>query len=146
MNVTSYGDSGLSAGTTYYYRVRAYNTVGNSDYSSTTQATTAFAPTVVTNAATNVGTSTTLNGSANPNGVASIGWFRYSTTTPSSCDNSFGIRAPLSGSTNLGSGTSSVPFSRVLGLTAGTTYFYCAIASSTIGTSFGDIVSFTTNP
>jgi predicted phage tail protein len=38
--VTSYSDSGLSTSTTYYYRVRAYNTVGNSDYSNEASATT----------------------------------------------------------------------------------------------------------
>ncbi len=32
-NVTSYNDTGLEANTTYYYRVRAYNTVGDSAYS-----------------------------------------------------------------------------------------------------------------
>jgi fibronectin type 3 domain-containing protein len=37
---TGYGDSGLAAGTPYYYRVQAYNTSGNSAYSNTTTATT----------------------------------------------------------------------------------------------------------
>ena len=39
-NVTSMVDSNLNALTTYYYRVRAYNTIGNSGYSLTGSATT----------------------------------------------------------------------------------------------------------
>jgi transcriptional regulator CtsR len=39
-NVTSYSNSGLSTSITYYYRVRAYNAVGNSDYSNEASATT----------------------------------------------------------------------------------------------------------
>ena len=39
-NTTTYSDTGLSASTTYYYRVRAYNASGNSTYSSETSATT----------------------------------------------------------------------------------------------------------
>lgn len=39
-NTTSYSDGGLSASTTYHYRVRAYNTNGNSAYSNTDNATT----------------------------------------------------------------------------------------------------------
>lgn len=52
-------------------------------------------PTVTTDAATNVATSTaTLNGSANPNGATTTGWFRYSTTNPGSCNDTFGTRTP----------------------------------------------------
>ncbi|MGD0649829.1 MAG: fibronectin type III domain-containing protein [Verrucomicrobiia bacterium] len=39
-NVTIYSDTGLSATTTYWYRVRAYNSGGNSDYSNQASATT----------------------------------------------------------------------------------------------------------
>jgi hypothetical protein len=38
--VRSYASTGLSAATTYYYRVRAYNTAGNSGYTNTASATT----------------------------------------------------------------------------------------------------------
>ena len=44
-NVTSHSDTGLTAETTYCYRVRAYNLVGNSDYSNTACATTQASPT-----------------------------------------------------------------------------------------------------
>jgi transcriptional regulator CtsR len=39
-NATAYSDTGVSAGTTYYYRVRAYNANGNSAYSNEASATT----------------------------------------------------------------------------------------------------------
>lgn len=39
-NVTSYDNTGLNASTTYYYRVRAYNSSGNSGYSNEANATT----------------------------------------------------------------------------------------------------------
>jgi hypothetical protein len=47
-DVTSYSNSGLSTGVTYYYRVRAYNSAGNSDYSDEASATTLAPPTAPT--------------------------------------------------------------------------------------------------
>ena len=38
VNVTSYTNSSLTSGRTYYYRVRAYSSTGNSGYSNTAQA------------------------------------------------------------------------------------------------------------
>ncbi|MBK7393702.1 MAG: hypothetical protein IPI64_10450 [Chloracidobacterium sp.] len=104
-------------------------------------------PTVTTTAATSVAsTSALLNGSANPNGDATTGWFRYATTDPGTCNNTFGTRVPLTGGTDLGSGNSDVPYGVAgTGLVAGTTYYYCAIASNAGGTSFGTVLSFTTS-
>ncbi|MGD1017869.1 MAG: fibronectin type III domain-containing protein [Verrucomicrobiia bacterium] len=39
-NTTSYRNTGLALGTTYFYRVRAYNSTGNSDFSNVASATT----------------------------------------------------------------------------------------------------------
>lgn len=43
-NIQTYNDTGLDPSTTYTYRLRAYNGVGNSGYSNTAQATTAPLP------------------------------------------------------------------------------------------------------
>jgi carboxypeptidase T len=43
-NVTAYTNSGLAAATSYTYRVRAYNSAGDSDYTATSTAVTAAAP------------------------------------------------------------------------------------------------------
>jgi hypothetical protein len=53
-NVASYSDTGRAAGTTYYYRVLAYNASGNSANSNTAGATTFAAPTTKPNAPTNL--------------------------------------------------------------------------------------------
>jgi subtilisin family serine protease len=45
-NTTGYSDSGLQTGTTYSYRVRAFNTAGNSAYSNVAEGTTTAAPSV----------------------------------------------------------------------------------------------------
>ena len=107
------------------------------------------AVTVTTSAATSVTSSgATLNGSANPNGDPSFGYFRYGTTNPGTCSDSFGTRAPASSAsdTSLGSGTSAVGYSRAIsGLAPGMTYYFCALARNAYGTSFGAVLSFTTH-
>jgi hypothetical protein len=66
-NVTSFTSSGLSAGTTYYYRVYAYNGTGNSGYSNTAAGQTAGAP--AGNTAPTVSMSNPLNNSSYPEGA-----------------------------------------------------------------------------
>ncbi|MBN1673693.1 MAG: lamin tail domain-containing protein [Kiritimatiellae bacterium] len=43
-NQTAYSDTGLPAGTTFYYRIKAYNADGNSPYSATAESTTQQGP------------------------------------------------------------------------------------------------------
>ncbi|MBL8923833.1 MAG: hypothetical protein JNJ54_33565 [Myxococcaceae bacterium] len=139
--------TGLSPGTTYFVCALASNSVGTGVGLPVTFATPA-APTVTTLAATSVSaTAATLNATGIPNGSSATGWFRYSTTNPGACSDTFGTRAPLSGGNALGSGSSTTPFSVTpAALLPGTTYFFCAIASNAVGTSFGAVLSFTTPP
>jgi phosphodiesterase/alkaline phosphatase D-like protein len=137
--------SGLTPGTTYYYAAIGQNTSGTSFGSLMTFVTPAV-PDATTNAATSVGGATaTLNGTGNPHGASTTGWFRYSTTNPGTANDVFGTRVPSSGGTALGSGNSAQAYTQSLtGLLPGTTYYYCAIVSSSEGTSVGSITSFTT--
>ncbi|MEZ4444451.1 MAG: MYXO-CTERM sorting domain-containing protein [Polyangiaceae bacterium] len=137
--------TGLSNSTTYFYCAIAQNGVGTS-FGPVLSFTTTAAPSVTSLAATAVAsTSATLQGSANPNLAATTGWFRFSTTDPGACDDSFGTRAPLTGGTSLGAGSSPIAYNQALsGLTPATTYFFCAIAQNGLGTSFGSVLTFTT--
>ncbi len=51
-NITTYGNTGLSASTIYYYRVRAFNTAGFSSFTNTASASTGPTPTALTPTAT----------------------------------------------------------------------------------------------
>ena len=104
------------------------------------------APNVTTAMGTGVATTTAmLNGSANPNGSMTTGWFRYAAVNPGTCDDTFGTRAPASGGTNLGASNAAMPFAQALsGLLPGVTYYFCAIAQNPVGAVFGLVLSFTT--
>ncbi len=137
--------AGLSPGTTYYVCAIAENAVGKV-WGSVVSFTTQRPPTVLTLAATPItATTATLNGTGNPSGNSATAWFRFSTTAPTSCDDSFGTRAPASGASSLGGGNSSVPYSQpISGLVPATTYHFCAILTNAVGTVFGEVLSFTT--
>ena len=141
----SQGLTGLSLGTTYYFCALASNANGTS-VGTVLSFTTTNVPTVLTSAATAIGgTGATLNGSGNPNGDAATGYFRYATTSPGTCNDTFGTRSPATGGTNLGSGTAALAFSAaVTGLSPTTTYYFCALATNSVGTSLGLVQTFTT--
>ncbi|HXT99862.1 MAG TPA: hypothetical protein VN903_02650, partial [Polyangia bacterium] len=105
----------------------------------------AAAPTAATTAATNVlSTSALLNGSGNPNGEMTTGWYRVNTTNPGTCNDTFGTRVPATGGTSLGT-TGSMSYAiSATGLMPGTTYYFCAITGNPSGNGFGSVLSFTT--
>ena len=59
-------------------------------------------------------TTAVLSAEANPFGASATGWFRYSTTNPGTCNDTFGTRIPTTGGTALGSGASYVPMSQTV--------------------------------
>jgi hypothetical protein len=133
----TFNASGLSASTQYWYCAIANNSA-NTSLGNVVTFTTASAggpPTsVTTNAATSIGAATaTFNGSANPNGLATTAWFRYATSSPGACDDSFGTATSPTSSLGSGSTSQSYTFS-LSGLSPSTTYYYCAIASNSAGT------------
>lgn len=132
----------LSPSTTYHYRIVATNANGSasgSDATFTTSPAAALPPTVTTAAATGVSASgATLNGSVNPNGLATTVYYQYGPTS------SYGsATAPQ----NAGSGTGAAPEPVTLtGLSAATSYHFRIVASSSAGTSLGVDQSFVTSP
>ena len=130
--------SGLSASTTYHFRIVATNSSGTrygSDRTFTTLSATG-APVVTTNAATNVtSSSATLNGSLDPHGLATSVHFQYGTTT------SYGHTTPMQSQTgntyrNIAASISS--------LTTHTTYHFRIVATNNAGTRYGSDRTLTT--
>jgi hypothetical protein len=126
-----------SAKATYWYTQEYYATTSATGWK-TRIASFRFAntPVVATLSATFVtGTGGTLNGTVNPNGLATTYHFDWGTTT------SYGN---VTITQSAGSGTSAVPVTAVLtGLTTGVTYHYRISATNSDGTSTGVDMTFT---
>ena len=123
--------SGLTASTTYHFRIVTTNSAGTrygSDTTFTTLPMTGF-PVVTTNPATNVtASSARLNGTLDPHGLSTTVYFQYGTT------NSYGSRTPDHIKT--GNDYQNV-FAGISGLTAGTTFHFRIVATNTVGTRYG---------
>jgi Invasin, domain 3/Domain of unknown function (DUF4214) len=134
--------TGLTSGTTYYYRVVATSTGGTTDGSILSFTTTASVspPVATTETATAVTSATaTLNASADSEGSATTVSFAYGTSPTLSSGTTTTVGQAI------GNGTAPVSVSAVLsGLAPSTTYYYEVIATSAAGTTDGTILSFAT--
>jgi hypothetical protein len=97
------------------------------------------APSVTTAAAASVtSTSATLNGTVNPQGSATDGWFEWGTSSTLSTYNATAAQA-------VGSGGAAASINQgISGLSPGTTYYFRAAAANNGGTTRGSILSFRT--
>ncbi len=105
---------------------------------------TAPVPTVTTDSATNVGsTDATLNSTVNPNGTNTSVYYRYGLVNVA-CNS----LSSSSSATMIGNGTSNISpnATNVGSLSSSSTYYYCAVATNSGGTTFGSVLSFTTLP
>lgn len=128
--------TGLSYGTTYYYKAYATNSGGTSYGDVRTFTTIAvYPPTVTTGTASSISAANaTLSGDVTFDGNATVTarGFVYGTSVNN-----------LSQTVQSGSGTGS--FTKALtGLSSNTTYYYKAYATNTAGTAYGDVMTFTT--
>ena len=131
--------SGLTPNTTYYYRAVGQNSVGTTNGANITFSTDAPAPTVTTNAASEISIkSTTLNGTVNANNDSTTITFEYGLTTAYGTT----VTADQSPVTGITDTTVSKTLS---GLTPNTTYHYRAIGQSSVGISNGADITFTTD-
>lgn len=128
--------TGLSANTTYYFRLNASSAIGNALGSILSFTTLPDAPTVTTNSATSIGsTSATISGAFIANGASTTPKLIWGT------DSGLSGAATVTNSASVGTFTSSTSLT---GLTPSTTYFFQAQGTNSGGTANGSILSFTT--
>src|SRR5204862_6469885 len=132
---------GLSANTTYHFRIVASNAGGTGAGADRTLTTLPSAPSVETSAATALSpTAATLNASVNPNGGAvSDCRFEYGTSV------FYGASVPCAALPGSGSRAVAVA-AAVEGLAPNTTYHFRIVASNAGGTSTGADQTLTTLP
>ena len=137
-NVTGYSDTGLDAGTRYWYRVRAYNGAGNSGYSNAASATTtvlAGPPAAPSNLAATALSSAEIGLTWTDNAANETEYrVHRSTTAGFTPDATNQIATLAAGSTSYDDS----------GLTPSTTYYYRVVAANSAGTAASNEASATT--
>ena len=131
--------TGLVNGTTYHYRVVGTNSSGTSNGADRTFTTGVNPPTVSTDAATSITTtSAIMNGTVNANGLSTSVNFEWGHTT------SYGLTN--SATPAVVTGTSNIPVTfNPTTLLPNTTYHYRVVAQNAGGVIYGADMSFTTN-
>src|SRR5437879_5691839 len=123
-NVTSYNDTGLASGHTYFYKVTAVNSIGTSPQSNEASATTLTMP------------SAPQNLQATPrNSNLTLSWQAPSSNGGSPITNYKIYRSSTSGTEGLLTTVGNVTSYTNTGLASGHTYFYKVTAVNSIGTS-----------
>lgn len=132
--------TGLTANTTYYYRVRAYNSIGSAQGSEMSLTTNPLptVPAVTTSAASSLTqTSVTLNGVVSANNASTTVRFVWGTTSGNYTDSLTASQSPVTGN--------SVGVNRTItGLNPNTTYYFRVRAYNSAGSAQGNQLSFTT--
>jgi len=127
--------NGLSADTTYHFRIVTTNS-GGTRYGSDRTFTTTGPPVVTTNAATRVARrSATLNGSVDPKGLSTTVRFQYGRTT--------GYASTTANQMFTGNTTQNVA-ANISGLRSRKRYHFRIVATNSAGTSYGSDRTFTT--
>jgi multidrug efflux pump subunit AcrA (membrane-fusion protein) len=137
-NITSGGGSdGSGSGHPARSNVPESPANTRTSYQTASRAMVAVAPTVANGSVSDIMTTTaTLNGTVNPNGVATTYYFEYGTNV------AYGT---MTTATAIGAGASQVPVvTEISGLTPATTYIVRLVATSRAGTAYGAPLYFTT--
>ncbi len=139
-DITTFSDKSLSLNTNYTYRVYSFNQVGKSiSYSNEVAIKTFNAPTLTTTAITEITASGAKSGgtvsSDGGSGITTRGVVWGTSTNPT-----------ISLTTKTSDGTGVGAFqSAISGLAASTKYFVRAYATNSVGTSYGNELTFTTS-